>query len=153
MNIEMDVLCDTILHVQEVSCGLERIASEIRQRGFSHDLTKFQDPEFSAFVSTRERFKKVNYGTPEYEMLTKEIKPAIDHHYSCNRHHTAFHSDGINDMTLIDIIEMLADWHAAERRSPDKKLIDTWAYAKKKYGINEQLGKIILNTLESMGWI
>lgn len=153
MEKEFDVLCDTILHMTEVQENLELFASELRQRGFAHDRTKLQDPEFSAFVSTRERFKKANYGTPEYEALVKEIKPAIDHHYENNRHHTGFHSDGINGMTFIDILEMLADWKAAARRSPDKELRDTLEYAYKKYKIEPQLAKIIDNTLFEMGWL
>ena len=48
---------------------------------------------------------------------------------------------------------MLADWKAAERRSPDKDLVDTLEYAYKKYGIGEQLGKIIRNTLVELNWI
>lgn len=65
MNKEFDFLCDTILHVSEVSENMEIIASELRKRGISHDRTKFQSLEFDAFVSTREQFKRANYGTPE----------------------------------------------------------------------------------------
>lgn len=153
MNTDFDVLCDLILHVSEVQENLELVASELRQRGFAHDRTKFQDPEFSAFVSTRERFKTANYGTKEYEDVTAAIRPAIDHHYQNNRHHTAFHENGINDMNLIDIFEMLADWKAASRRSPDKDFKDTLNHAFKKYKIDKQLGQLIKNTLKYLGWI
>jgi len=153
MDISMDVLCDTLLHISEVKAGLEKICSELKLRGLIHDSTKLQEPEFSSFVSTRPRFKQVNYGTPEYQKLTDEIKPAIDHHYENNRHHTVFFKNGINDMNLIDILEMISDWKAAERRSPDKKLIDTLGYAYKKYGISEQLAEIITNTLHYLNWI
>jgi hypothetical protein len=153
MNLELDFLCETILHVSEVSENLEVIASELRKRGTAHDRTKFQAMEFDAFVSTREKFKKANYGTPEYQECCNIVKPAIDHHYKENRHHTGFHKDGINNMNLVDLAEMIADWKAAERRSPDKKLVDTLAYAFEKYGIGEQLGEIITNTLVDLGWI
>lgn len=153
MDIQTEVLTDTILHISEVREGIEHFAGELRKRGHLHDATKLQEPEFSAFVSTRPKFKKVNYGTPEYQECVDEIKPAIDHHYANNRHHTAFHKEGINGMNLIDILEMLADWRAAERRSPDKKLIDTLEYAFNKYEIEDQLQKIIKNTLHDFGWI
>lgn len=56
-------------------------------------------------------------------------------------------------MSLIDLAEMIADWKASERRSPDKKLADTLDYAFNKYGIGEQLGCVLKNTLMSLGWI
>lgn len=153
MNMEFDFICDTLLHVTEVSENLEIIAGKLRQRGFAHDRTKFQQLEFDGFVSTREKFKKANYGSPEYQECIELTKPAVEHHYSKNRHHTAFHKNGINDMTFIDIIEMIADWRAAARRSPDKKLVDTLDYAKKKYKIDDQLFRIMKNTLSELGWI
>ena len=153
MNATFDFLCDTILHVTEVQENLEVISSDLRRRGFAHDRTKFQEMEFDAFVSTRDKFKKANYGSREYKECTDVIKPAIVHHYENNRHHTGFHKNGINDMNLMDLCEMIADWKAAERRSPDKKLGDTLEYAFRKYEINDQLGKIIINTLKSLNWI
>ena len=153
MNTELDVLCDTILHIGEVQENLEIIATELRQRGISHDRTKLQEFEFDAFVSTRPKFKLVNYGSPEYQECVDAIKPAVDHHYANNRHHTGFHKAGINGMNLIDLLEMIADWRAAARRSPDKTLKDTLDYAFKKYQIDEQLGKIITNTLKDLLWI
>ena len=81
------------------------------------------------------------------------IRPAIENHYKNNRHHTGFHKNGVNDMNLMDLCEMVADWKAAERRSPDKKLSDTLYHAFVKYEINDQLGKIIINTLKSLNWI
>ena len=47
-------------------------------------------------------------------------------------------------------MEMLADWKAAARRSPDKKFEDTLDYAKKKYGISDQLFGIMLNTFQRL---
>jgi hypothetical protein len=153
MNMEIDFLCETILHVSEVSENIEVIASELRKRGISHDRTKFQAIEFEAFVSTREQFKNATYGTPEYQSCVDAIQPAVEHHYQNNRHHPGFHPNGVSNMTLIDLVEMVADWKAAERRSPDKKLIDTLDSSFNKYGIGEQLGCMIKNTLASLGWI
>jgi len=153
MNMELDFLCDTLLHISEVKENLEEFASELRKRGEAHDRTKLQQLEFNGFVSTREKFKKANYGSHEYQECIELTKPAVEHHYKNNRHHTGFHKNGINDMNLVDIVEMVADWKAAARRSPDKKLIDTLDYAKKKYEIDDQLFKIIQNTLNDLKWI
>jgi hypothetical protein len=153
MNNESDFLCDTLLHISEVKENLEQVATLLRQRGESHDRSKLQEFEFDAFVSTREQFKKANYGTPEYQACVDAIRPAVEHHYRNNRHHTDFHANGVNNMTLIDVVEMIADWKAASRRSPDKKFVDTLDFAKNKYKIDDQLFGIIENTLKELGWI
>ena len=49
--------------------------------------------------------------------IDTKFKPAIDHHYANNRHHPEHWPNGINDMTLMDLIEMLADWKAATARN------------------------------------
>lgn len=153
MLIEDDFLCDTILHVSEVQENLEQISSDLRKRGFAHDRTKFQAFEFDSFVYNREKFKKANYGTPEYQECVELVKPAVEHHHHNNSHHTEFYDNGINGMNLMDLCEMIADWKAAARRSPDLDLVDTLDYAYKKYGIGTQLGEIIANTLVRLGWI
>jgi len=178
MDTQTEVLCDTILHISEVRQALEIFESLLRQRGLAHDRTKLEAFEFDAFVKTRPEFKKANYGTPEYEACTEAIKPAIDHHYANNRHHTAHRrfvcngcfteydtepdrcdrcgysqfqeETGIEAMTLVDLLEMLADWAAASRRSPDVELEDTLDDAFARYGINPQLARIIRNTIREL---
>jgi hypothetical protein len=153
MNNEFDFLCETILHISEVKENLETISSDLLKRGHAHDRTKLQEPEFSAFVSTREKFKKANYGSKEYQECCDVIKSVVDHHYANNRHHTGFYKDGVTDMTLMDIMEMIADWKAAERRSPDSTLNDTLELTFKKHAIEGQLQKIITNTLGYLRWL
>ena len=150
MDTTMDYLTDVLIHQKEVAMWIEKVCGKLRERACIHDITKLRDPEFSTFVSTRERFKKVNYGTKEYEALTEEAKEAVDHHYKYNRHHTAYHENGINDMTLIDLIEMVCDWLSAQNRSPDRTIWDTLDYAKNKYKIEDQLFSIIKNTLKEL---
>ena len=147
MDTVFDYLTDVLKHRAEVAMYIERVCGILKERATVHDLTKLSDPEFSIFVSTRERFKKVNYGTKEYEALTEEAKEAVDHHYRHNRHHTAYHKNGINDMNLIDLIEMVCDWLSAQNRSPDKTIWDTLDYAQRKYKIDKQLLSIMANTL------
>jgi hypothetical protein len=39
------------------------------------------------------------------------VRAAIKHHVTTNRHHPEFHDDP-NDMTDVDLIEMVCDWTA-----------------------------------------
>ena len=44
------------------------------------------------------------------------MKLAIQHHVTTNRHHPEFHADA-NDMSDVDLIEMVCDWTASRRRT------------------------------------
>jgi hypothetical protein len=47
----------------------------------------------------------------------------LKHHYAYNRHHQEFFGeDGVDGMTLVDLIEMLPDWKAATERHDDGDL-------------------------------
>ena len=153
MNTEFEVLTDTLRHSSEVAENLEEMASLLRRRGIAHDRSKLTAFEFDAFVSTRPKFKLANWNTPEYKECTDAIRPAINAHYAANSHHVEHYANGVNDMTLMDICEMLADWQAAGRRSPNgKSLPETLDAAFEKYGIDSQLGAIIKNTISILGW-
>ena len=88
MIVEFEVLTDILQHISEVAENLEDIIHDLRKRGISHDRTKLEELEFDSFVKTRPKFKKVNYGSKEYQEFVEAIKPAIVHHYQNNRHHT-----------------------------------------------------------------
>ena len=71
-----------------------------------------------------------------------------------SRHHTTgFHENEFADMNLFDILEMLADWKAASRRSPGLSFVDSLPKAFQKYSIPENMQKHIRSTLEYLGWI
>lgn len=77
-----------------------------------------------------------------YETL---VQKALDHHYANNRHHPEHFEHGIEDMNLLDILEMVVDWDSsASCRGTE---LDT-NYSFKRFKIEPQLQKIILNTLK-----
>ena len=152
MDTKMKVLTDTIMHISEVQENLFQIANDLQRRGIAHDRSKFLPEEFDAFVETRPKFEKANYGSKEYQECTEAIKPAVDHHYHSNRHHTGYFKNGFVDMNLLDIIEMICDWKAASRRSPNLSFRDSLPIAFKKYKIPENMQKHIISTLEYLNW-
>jgi len=153
MQVEFEVLTDTLMHISEVSENISRMITDLKARALSHDRSKLEAFEFDAFVQTRPKFKLANYGTPEYQECVDMIKPSIDHHYLVNRHHTGFYSDGFAGMNLLDILEMIADWVAAARRSPDLTFRESLPRAYQKYSIPENMQKHIEATLMYLGWV
>ena len=113
-----------------------------------HDLSKLEEPEKSIFDKFTPKLKSSTYGSDEYKAHLKEMSIAIDHHYKNNRHHPEFHENGISDMNLVDLIELLCDWKAASERHVDGDIRESIRINSTRFGIEPQLVRILLNTVD-----
>ena len=141
-------LVETYKHVQLVQNHLSKFTKDLIDRGLKHDTSKFEEPELSIFAANTHKLGLTEYGTDEYRALLREVQPAIDHHYAKNRHHPENHLNGINDMNLVDLIEMISDWKAATERNKNGNIKKSIEVNKQRYGIDSQLAKILENTVK-----
>ena len=139
---------DTFRHIERVRNLLNKCVVDLLERGVEHDQSKLEHPEVEAFTKYTPKLANSTYGSDEYKNLLKEMKPALDHHYSNNRHHPEYHDDGINDMNLLDILEMLCDWKAASERHNDGDIKKSIEINSKRFNISPQMVKILKNTAE-----
>ena len=93
------------------------------------------------------------YGSDEYTKFLEGMGAGLDHHYAHNRHHPEHFTDGINGMTLLDVIEMLADWRAAIERHADGSMDRSLTIQTERFKISDQLAQIIHNTVNHLGWL
>jgi hypothetical protein len=84
--------------------------------------------------------------------MLKDLKPTLDHHYSNNSHHPEHYKNGIDDMDLLDVIEMLMDWKASTERHDDGNIHSSLEINKNRFHISEQLYNILNNTIKNLGW-
>lgn len=147
-----DSLEDTEKHIQMVQLFLRRIRVEIDRISRKHDASKLLSPEKELYDEYTPKLSAVAYGSDEYKQYLKEMGGALQHHYQNNRHHPEHFENGISDMTLIDVIEMLADWKAATLRVKDGDLNKSLEYNRERFHIDNQLYWILLNTIEKFGW-
>lgn len=138
---------ETLKHVNEVRANIWNLITELDRRAQHHDATKFEEPERSVFAANTPKLAKTEYGTPAYDELLKEVKVAIDHHYSKNTHHPEHWPNGIEDMDLLDVVEMLCDWAAAVKRNKNGNVHKSIQHNKDRFGISPQLTKIMENTV------
>jgi hypothetical protein len=138
----------TLKHINDVRDNLLIFIRELLDRITKHDLSKLESPEREIFAEHLEELGKTQYGSPEYKALLEKVRPAINHHYSKNRHHTEFHKNGIDDMTLVDLVEMLSDWRAATKRNSNGNIRKSIEINAEKYNISPQLRKIMENTVK-----
>jgi len=146
----MDPKADTFQHILNVSTILNGFISKLLERQTNHDLSKLQDPEWPIFEKVTPQLAELTYGSPEYKKALEEMGPALEHHYANNRHHPEFHKAGIDGMNLFDILEMLADWKAATLRHNDGDILKSIAINKGRFGMSDQLTRILLNTIRDM---
>ncbi|MCI5210088.1 MAG: hypothetical protein D3910_15125 [Candidatus Electrothrix sp. ATG2] len=106
-------------HIERVRRCLELLATvredgkELVERGTVHDASKFGETERIPYIWLTEYHRCRQHGEPfEYPAgVEVMVQQAVDHHVTSNRHHAQFHSDP-NEMSDIDLIEMVCDWTA-----------------------------------------
>lgn len=122
------------------------IIPELEKRKESHDESKFKSPERETYDKYIPLLKETKYGSDEYYEVRKKMEQeGLKHHYEANRHHPEHFPGGINDMTLIDVVEMFCDWYAASLNS-DTGFKSGLKNNKNKFHMSEQLYQIFLNT-------
>lgn len=137
-------------HIKVVQKNLMQFVKELLDRALNHDTSKLESPEVEVFGEYTPELSKVEYGSQEYKDLLAKVKPAIDHHYANNRHHPEHWPNGIEDMTLVDLVELLSDWKAATARNKNGNIRKSIELNAERYKISPQLRKILENTVREM---
>jgi hypothetical protein len=144
---------DTIAHIRRVRDLLLVVAGDLRQRGRDHDESKLYPPEKPLFDEWTPKLRSLTYGSPEYEAARQAMGEALQHHYAHNSHHPEHYPNGLSDMSLLDLIEMLADWKAATERHADGDLAKSLEHNRTRFGMSEQLHQILVNTARALEWL
>lgn len=142
-------LKDLVDHKRRVAGYMQLVANDLFHRAAVHDNSKFEPEEFEPYDVAFPELQKYPYGSEELKTVYKSIKPAIQHHFQNNDHHPEFSKDGINDMTAIQLIEMVCDWLAASERS-QTSIMTGLEINKERYGIDDQTYRIIVNTAKHL---
>lgn len=148
-----DSALETKEHIQEVQWNLYDVIMVLDRLAKDHDASKLKSPEKEMYDKFTPRLRTLTYGSEAWEDNYKEMMTqGLSHHYENNSHHPEHFSNGIEGMSLLDLVEMLADWAAAVLRHDDGDLMKSIAFNAERFGISEQLVKILTNTVVEMGW-
>ena len=138
----------TFRHIERVRNLLNSCVAELLKRGELHDQTKLERPEVEAFTEHTSKLASSTYDSEEYNQRKKEMKAALDHHYANNRHHPEHFKNGVDDMNLLDILEMICDWKAASERHTDGNIRKSIESNANRFNLSPQLVKILENTAD-----
>ena len=145
-----DSYSDTVAHIQEVRKLMDIAIEELKKRAEFHDSSKLEDNEKKIFDYYTPKLKDCTYGSEEYNHYLKEMKPALDHHYAANRHHPEHYNNGISEMNLIDLIEMICDWYAATKRHKDGDIERSLEINQSRFGYSDELKKLLSQTISEI---
>ncbi len=147
-----DSIKDTYEHIRNVQNLLSGVLWEVIWRMKRHDESKLLPPEKPMYDEFTPLLRGLTYGSDEYKDCLAKMGPALQHHYEANNHHPEHYENGINGMSLLDLIEMLADWKAASLRHEDGDILKSLEINKQRFGVSDQLAQIFENTIREMRW-
>ena len=151
-SIPYDSTPDTTTHIHRVGELLDEVIVLLQERKRLHDLSKLASPEKQIFDEFTPKLKTSTYGSVEYQQFLQEMGQALNHHHICNRHHPEHFTDGIQDMSLIDLVEMFCDWKAATERHVNGDLSKSIQLNRQRFGLSHQLVAVLHNTQLEMKW-
>lgn len=143
---------ETTEHILRVRELLYIVQNKLEARGFAHDQSKLGPNEKPIFDAVTPKLRGLTYGSDEYKASLKDLGPALQHHYENNSHHPEHFPNGVDGMTLLDVIEMLVDWKAAGERHANGSITKSLEVNQKRFNISPQLQAILENTVKEMGW-
>lgn len=137
---------ETQKHIEMVRKYIRFMIDKIDMRGVKHDASKLESPEVEVFAEYTPRLSNTTFGSDDYYANLANMKSALDHHYAANRHHPEHFVNGINDMTIVDILEMFCDWKASTLRHNDGNLLKSIETNAERFNMDGQLKQILINT-------
>lgn len=147
---EAQTNCKTFRHIERVRNLINLFVVNMLERAEKHDQSKLVSPELEYFAEYTDKLAGLTYGSPEYKSSLAAIKPALDHHYANNSHHPEHYKNGIDDMSLMDIVEMLLDWKASSERHNDGNIHKSIEINGVRFNMSPQLVRILENTAKEL---
>lgn len=133
-------------HKAWVAYYLAGFCLHLAWRAIVHDTSKFRPSEAKGFADNIPELRGTTYGSDEYGRLMERLAPYIRLHYSRNSHHPEHYEEGVRGMDLLDVVEMHYDWKASTRKHADGDIIKSINHNKDRFGMSDDLHRILLNT-------
>lgn len=140
-------------HRDSVAVSLHRVIRNLTSRIWNHDRDKYIDDELVEYLAKRpaQDFSHA-YGSQEHNQIRGELKPILDNHYREASHHPEHFENGMLGMSLLDLLEMLADWKSANVAHGRSGFMESVEFNKERFNIPDDIYVILVNTIKEMEW-
>jgi len=142
-----DYIRETVEHIIIVEIFVSKLIALLKLQSENHDISKLSEPEIDYFQKYTPLLKNSVFGSKKYNQFLEDLKPALEHHYKVNRHHPNGFKNGIKDMNLVDLIEMICDWKASSMRHKTGDIYKSLEINQKRFNYTDELKSIFKNTL------
>lgn len=139
-------------HISRVQKWMAFAITSLLARSNTHDRSKYSQEEIGLVVG-KPTFDKYEYMSKEERAALAGVQDALVHHYAHNFHHPEHYPNGVDGMSLLDLIEMCADWKAAGEMSSGGSFANSLKLNTERFNLSPQLVKILENTGREMGWM
>jgi len=143
---------DTLQHIITVQRNMLLVTQHLATRAITHDQSKLREPEKSILDKYTPILSNLQYGSDDYMENLKHMKPMTDHHYKTNDHHPEHHNNGVEDMSMLMLLEMLCDWRAASMRHNDGRFEDSFKFNMKRFRVDYSVARILFITSLELGF-
>jgi len=147
---------DRVYHNLTILVGLPDYPQEIVDRGRIHDESKFIAPERAPYIWLTEFYRRQrNDEAFTYpDGIEEQVEAAIQHHVTTNRHHPEFHPSP-DDMSDVDLIEMVCDWTAiaqeiGENGGSARQWADNNVGDQKRFKFSEEEKQFIYRVIDDL---
>lgn len=148
MSTSYDSRPETYEHIGVVANYLHEVVKELLDRARDHDATKLVDPEKDTFDEYTPKLRESTFGSDDYKNNLFNMRVALEHHYEHNRHHPEHFAQGIHEMNLIDLTEMICDWLAATKRHSDGDIRQSIEINQERFGYGDEIKRLLHNTVD-----
>lgn len=130
----------------DVQHVIHQMSSILNERAVTHDQSAFNQMEMqNAFIAINAEGKN--------PIDTQQLLTTVqDIHFASNPHHPEYHENGVRDMSIFDILELMADWKITSRAKVnttfDQYLNEQFAV----YDVPEYVQSIIRQTAKQLNW-
>ena len=145
---ETEVWKDIVDHNALVRRIGKTLTTLLKKRLNVHDLSKLDSTEFPVFAEYVPKLKGSTYGSEEYKDHLKNMGDGLKMHYRRNKHHPEHFGEGILDMDIIDLLEMICDWAAAVHKHENGDLVKSIDINTERFQLGHQLRSILHNSVQ-----
>lgn len=142
-----------MMHKTHVSLLMEIMSRDIRRKGRLHDVSKLSGIEASMGEMFQEDYNKINVAIPlmpDIEKYNNEMAPAFVEHFKNNDHHVEHFKNGLSDMNILQLTELLCDSlaHMIEKGYAKYECLEKIEFQLKSCNASDDLISIAKNTID-----
>lgn len=133
-------------HIERVRKKLNVLIDILTKRAINHDKSKLEEPELSLWKKMDQE-PRYPYGSEEYKDKVRRYSDLFNMHYEKNPHHPEHFPNGIQDMTLIDLMEMMCDWISYKDYIRVTEAINIVDKQSNRFGYSDEIKNVLINTI------